>query len=336
MVHGGAVSMNFHESPFVFIFSRFTSEALLFEALLIFSLLAVYCAFFVLRKRKFGSVEGQIPAGVVKAYLSELILDAEQLRAQLFGLLSSAGVPAHEIPHRINEIQQQSTGAVFLQAAAAGSNVGLEAKIAEQAKQIETFIAEKTRVEAELVEAKNKDATAPTGEGQAEKKLQEKIGLLEGKLAEYSVIEDDLANLKRLQQENAQLKAALGNKTRAPNVVAAPPTPATPEPGVSGNIGGNPPPNTVIDPGVAAAPVASAAKKPPEAKVAEDGLDQALSSMTEPSKATDFEGLVDQVEQSLTTTEEPAPTLSTTEAAGATIEKSDADLVAEFEKMLNS
>jgi hypothetical protein len=306
--------MNFHESPLVFIFSKFTSEALLFEALAIFSLLAVYCAFFILRKRKFGSIEGQIPAGVVKAYLNELIVDAEQLRAQLFGLLSSAGVPAHEIPHRMNELQA-SSGAAFLQGATpvGGSNAALEAKIAEQAKQIETFVAEKAKIEAELIEVKNKSATTPTGDGQGEKKLQEKIGLLEGKLAEYSVIEDDLANLKRLQQENAQLKAALGNKAPTPNVVTPPPAAAAPE--------------TTIDPDPA----------PTVAVAADGGLDQALASMTESDKPADFEGLVDQVEKSLTPTEAPVtPTLSTTEAAGATIEKSDADLVAEFEKMLNS
>ena len=50
-----------------------------------------------------------------------------------------------------------------------------------------------------------------------------------------------------------------------------------------------------------------------------------------------FEGLVDQVEKSLEkpAAEAAAPvTPSTTEISGATIEKSDADLVAEFEKML--
>lgn len=330
--------MNFHESPLVFIFSRFTTEALLFEGLLIFSLLAVYCAFFVLRKRRFGSIEGQIPAGVVKAYLNELIIDAEQLRAQLFGLLSSAGIPAHEIPHRMNELQQQSTGAAFLQAGNPAGTSALEAKVAEQAKQIETFIAEKAKIEAELTEVKSKGATAPSGDAPGEKKLQEKIGLLEGKLAEYSVIEDDLANLKRLQQENAQLKAALGNKAPpSPTITAAPPAPAAPETAVSGSIGGNPPPNAIVDPGQPQAPVAAAKNVAPEPKASDAGLDQALASMTESNKPADFEGVVDQVEKSLATTEEPAPpTLSTTEAAGATIEKSDADLVAEFEKMLNS
>jgi hypothetical protein len=325
--------MSFHESPLVFIFSRFTSEALLFEALLIFTLLAFYCSFFILRKRKFGSIEGQIPAGVVKAYLNELIVDAEQLRAQLFGLLSSAGVPAHEIPHRINELQQTS-GAAFLQASAgSGATASLEAKIAEQAKQIETFVAEKARIEADLIEAKNKGATAPTGDAPGEKKLQEKIGLLEGKLAEYSVIEDDLANLKRLQQENAQLKAALGGKaaadaTAAPAPVVAPAAAPTSAPTAT------------------AAPVTATAS-PPDAAGPETGLDDALAALTAdavqatPAPAAEakpaapdaaFEGLVDQVEQSLQPTE-VSP--STTPAPTATIEKSDADLVAEFEKMLN-
>ncbi|MEK7692360.1 MAG: hypothetical protein AAB425_15200, partial [Bdellovibrionota bacterium] len=39
--------------------------------------------------------------------------------------------------------------------------------------------------------------------------LMDKIKSLEDRLAEYSVIEDDLANLKRLQQENTQLRGEL-------------------------------------------------------------------------------------------------------------------------------
>jgi hypothetical protein len=331
--------MTTHDSPWVLLFSRFTSEALLFEALIIFTLLAIYSGFFVLRKRRFGSIQTQIPAGVVKAYLNELIVDAEALRAQLFGLLSSAGVPAHEITQKMSELQSTS-GAAFFQATPqpAGSSASstpaassaaiqaMEAKITEQAKQIENYLAEKTRVEKELSEVRAQGAATPTGDTQGVNKLQEKIGLLEGKLAEYSVIEDDLANLKRLQQENAQLKTALGNKgavTEAPaepvaaaSVAAAPAAPAESK--------------TVLEP----------AATPPSAS-ADAGLDDALSALTvaakapEPAAPADFEGLVDQVEKSL----EPAAaaeTPSTSEAATATIEKSDADLVAEFEKMLNS
>ncbi len=73
-----------------------------------------------------------------------------------------------------------------------------------------------------------------------------------------------------------------------------------------------------------------------------------VASPTAPTLAEpSFEGLVDQVEESLKTTPAavtniPAvdavatpPETSTTGATEPTIEKSDADLVAEFEKMLN-
>jgi hypothetical protein len=366
--------MNSNESPWVFFFSKFSSEALLFEALVIFTLLAIYAAFFVLRKRRFGSVKTQIPAGVVKAYLNELIGDAESLRAQLFGLLYSAGVPAAELAHLRNGIGAgNTTGAgagagisagAMLQATQAGGGdpaavQALEAKLAVQAKQIETFLADKARVEKELEDAKNKGDSGGGSNQNDLNKLQEKIGLLEGKLAEYSVIEDDLANLKRLQQENTQLKAQLGGK------------PA--EGGVSGPAPVAAGPNTTSAPtAAAAAPGVSASQK----DAAESSLDDALASLTTdaaaaapaphaaasnnvvqgttpeksahselqtdssgstPLEGADFEGLVDNVEKSLEKSAEEAAAAappSTTEVPSATIEKSDADLVAEFEKML--
>jgi len=346
--------MNSNESPWVFLFSRFSSEALLFEALVIFTLLAVYAAFFVLRKRRFGSVKTQIPAGVVKAYLNELIGDAESLRAQLFGLLYSAGVPAAELAHLRGTGSGVSAGAM-LQATQTGGGdpaavQALEAKLAAQAKQIETFLAEKMRVEKELEEARTKGDSTSSQTSNELNKLQEKIGLLEGKLAEYSVIEDDLANLKRLQQENTSLKAQLGGKPAggnvvgpaaappAPNITAAPATPPPAEDALTDALAAltteavsskTPmPKNTVSDIGV---------KGPGAEKPASQELQTDSSGGDSPLETSaGFEGLVDQVEKSLEKPIEAAAAVppSTTEIAGATIEKSDADLVAEFEKML--
>src|SRR5690242_8043543 len=76
----------------VYLFSQFTTEAMLFEALGILFLCCVYAAFWILKKRRFGVVDVSIPAGPVKTYLNELVNNAEQLRLQLFGLLSSASV----------------------------------------------------------------------------------------------------------------------------------------------------------------------------------------------------------------------------------------------------
>ncbi len=299
-------------TSWIYVFSRFTPEALLFEALGIFLLCAAYAAFWVLKKRKHGVLGMHAPATAVKGYLSDLIVDAEQLRAQLWGLLGAEGSGAAFTidPSKFTAVtaapSTNASAAAGGDPAAATQMVALESKMLEQAKAMETIMGDKTRLEKELAEARAGAKPGAGGGGPSAdlSKLQEKIALLEAKLAEYSVIEDDLANLKRLQQENAQLKAQLGG---AP----APAPAATPAQAVQAN-----PPA-------------------PEATAAADAA---------------FEGLVDQVEQSLAAPEATpapaeappapaeaaaaqAPTEATSPPAGG--DKSDADLVAEFEKMLN-
>jgi hypothetical protein len=359
-------------SPWVSIFSRFTSEALLFEALIIFSLTALYTGFWLVRKRKFGVIEKQVPAGVVKYYLNELIVDAEILRAQLFGMLTGQGIPATPLAN-VNftgvsaAMPAPAASAGTSDAASSQSLVALEAKLAEQAKQIETFTSEKNRIEKELTDAKaaTKGAGATGGDPNALAKLQEKIAALEGKLAEYSVIEDDLANLKRLQQENAALKAQLAAKGGA--AVATPAPEATPVE-AQALVAEIPPADAAMAavddllkdaaPAEAIAAAPEAAATDPLASLAETintGTVAAAQTpgapeLAQPVAAAEagtldggFEGLVDQVEQSLQSTpEKTAPAVaaaaeapSTTPPVDATIEKSDADLVSEFEKMLN-
>lgn len=214
-------------SSWVYLFSKFTSEALLFEALGIFILCAGYAAFWVLKKRKLGAIQNEVPAGVIKNYLNELILDAEQIRAQLFGLLNSAGIQLQQGQGQQVTINPAMLAALQNAAAAAPAASGvndsaladklakLEASMAEKDRMIQSVLSEKAKMESELTIAKAAKSAAPAGgDDGATAALQEKIDQLEGKLAEYSVIEDDLANLKRLQQENAQLKAALGRRYR--------------------------------------------------------------------------------------------------------------------------
>jgi hypothetical protein len=387
-------------SPWVSIFSRFTSEALLFEALIIFSLAALYTGFWLVRKRKFGVIEKQVPAGVVKYYLNELIVDAEELRAQLFGMLTGHGVPATPLAN-VNfsgvSAGVSSTGmttgtshdASSAAVHAGGSLSTLEAKLAEQAKQIESFTSEKARIERELLEAKaatqSGAAPANNGDAAAMAKLHEKIAILEGKLAEYSVIEDDLANLKRLQQENAALKAQLAAKGGALPASTATATPSATATATASAAAAAATSTTAAAAAAEAADNAlaqAAAATENDSMAAVDNLladiapveaaststtpnvDEALAAAAVEAAQTPgapdlasplaeaeagtleggFEGLVDQVEQSLQPTETPetaaaakaaAREASTKAAPAATIEKSDADLVSEFEKMLN-
>ncbi len=309
-------------TPWVYFFSKFTPEALVLEALLICALFCAYAAYWVLKKRKQGAAGAEIPGTVVKTYLNELITDAEQLRMQLFGLLSASGIA---IPHGIapqpiaSASSQAAPQPVAAPAPRASTTVvqdpellaklaALESRMSEQTRAMETIVSEKIKLEKELATAKT--ATAPVSGGvdpTVVVQLQDKIKLLEAKLAEYSVIEDDLANLKRLQQENTQLKAAIGGKGVETPTAAAPAAATTPAPAPT--------------PSPAPAPAASA-----------------------PSADAAFEGLVDTLEETLQPAADPlaepaapaeAPSAEPAAAAPAASEKSDADLVAEFEKMLN-
>ena len=346
------------------VFSRFTSEALLFQSLGIFILTAFYAAYWILKKRRVGAVnEETVSPELVKEYLGQLIGDAQDLRGQLFGMVnaSASGV----------ESGHSSTSAGFISGITdpqmAAKFKELEVKMQAQAAAMNAVVTEKSRIESELLQAKS-GAPAATAPANDQSELLEKIKQLEAKLAEYSIIEDDLANLKRLQQENAQLKAQVGGAptpaaaiastqpaapieaspialaaeaaasgaasiTEAPKAATSAPSEASPLAAVpaDASVSGSADPAAIIAAQQAGAQ-ATAAKKAPQEKSS--------------SKQDQFEGLVDQVEKSL----EPvvatadaalnsAPSPATTPTGEATppagLDKSDADLVEEFERMLN-
>lgn len=348
-------------ASWVHVFSKFTYEALLFEALFICLLCAGYAAFWVLRKRRYGVLGKEHPNYAVKSYLSQLILDAEEMRIQLFGILAGTGVD----PHLMAQLRSGQPGFAGMMSAASGASLAIsnaalaadpalaaklsaiEAKMSEQARAMETIVTEKTRIEKELTELRSGKGRAPAVTNVPDPALLEKLKALEAKLAEYSVIEDDLANLKRLQQENAALKAQLGGK--APATAAAAPAVAA---------------VAVATTPVAPAPVAEAVETPATAAVEETAAAAEAVAATDASLAevaaapaalestppepiaaptadAGFEGLVDHVEQTLVEPAAGAAAVDPVAAAPATgtpalAEKTDADLVAEFEKMLNS
>jgi uncharacterized coiled-coil protein SlyX len=303
-------------TSWVYIFSKFTPEALLFEALLIFLLCCGYTAFWVLRKRRYGAIRSAIPSGPVKSYLNELIYNAEQLRLQLFGLLASSDTSASKLYRMVD----MTSGPNASDSELSKKLASLESKNAEQLKTIENLTSEKTRLEHELANAKvpkesSTKAAAPTTANTEDAntivKLNQKIEDLESKLAEYNVIEDDLANLKRLQQENASLKAALAEQGSTPK-------PATPA-ATSDRFEG------------LAATVEDSLQSPPETS-------SVPSSETKTGPTQTVQG---QPDQTSPTTQAAAPTSGGSAEASnppaptkSENEKSEADLVSEFERML--
>jgi hypothetical protein len=221
----------------IHLLSQFTPEALLLEAALFFLLLAGYAAFWILSKRRLGVIQTAVPSGVIKIYLNELIEDAERLRAQLFGILRAAGVKLSDEEMKaamstgLLRTAGVSSGTLNIPLAGqpnpalTGDIAAIEQQMTQQALALETLGQEKARIEQELALLKSSGggSSAPAGEGDPAliDTLTKRIKELEDRLAEYSVIEDDLANLKRLQQENARLKAALAEKDKkAPTATA--------------------------------------------------------------------------------------------------------------------
>lgn len=326
----------------VYLFSKFTPEALLFEALLILILVTGYAAFWVLRKRRYGSVKNALPSGPVQAYLNELILSAEQLRAQLFGLLGNQNPdllkhPGFGIGTGMGAGAGPSLQSLLTPPAAGAVSAGitdpevqkkvqaLEARMVEQTRALETLVSDKSRLETELVTAKsaaaNVSSSMPSFGGgdssAADAALQKRVAELEARLAEYNVIEDDLANLKRLQQENTLLKSQLNQAGITPASVTPGASPAAPAPAAAATPAeadaaptAEPPVEAPSTPEIAAV---DAPSDPPSGATAADPAAPPTPAESAPAAAAAAD----------------SPAVSPEEA-----NKTDADLVAEFEKML--
>jgi hypothetical protein len=238
----------------VYLFSKFTHEALLFEALALFLGLFGYAIFYLIRKRKYGVAGKEVPSNIMKVYLAQLVGDAEEIRTQLFGLLGKGEASARLMANLQFQADMPAVPSAGAGATLAGAPVTtgqlmqdpklaekmkeLEKKLTEQAQALDSVLNEKMKLEEELANAKtgsDGDAAAPADKGGADRAapLQERVKQLEAQLAEYAIIEDDLANLKRLQKENKSLKQQIADSGGTPAPAKAEPElkvekPATP------------------------------------------------------------------------------------------------------------
>jgi hypothetical protein len=305
----------------IYVFSRFTPEALVFQSILILALLALYAAYWLLKRRRVGADVPEVPAHLVRGYLLTLIHEAEDIRSQLFGLLTHEDHDARRTsrnspsllkgagPSLLTPEFPTPPGAGAVHAPPSGVQNDpelaqklrdLERKLQDQHQAYEGVISERERLLKELQELRAQKSTPSASNGSGDAGLKDRLAELEARLAEYAIIEDDLANLKRLQQENLQLKAQLGTAP-ASSAVSTP------------------------------APVAAQ----PAAEVQTPVLAVAETKNSEEKPEQKFESLVQEVEQSLPKDSPTLPPLETTKDKSQN-DKSDADLIAEFEKMLNS
>ena len=201
-------------------------------------------------RKKFHQLSHEIPASVVKNYLDSIIQNSNSLKSSLFrggGLDIGNGIPSvfpvGDLPPSMNIGLGSGEDASLKNAEIAS----LSQKLSDRQKQIadlersiqdlsagkglgaETDLLRKDLavaqqkirdLEAQLAEAMQRSGGDPNLKKELELVTSERNEIKE-RLREYAIIEEDLANLKRLQQENDQLKAELqALKKGAP---AAPP-----------------------------------------------------------------------------------------------------------------
>ena len=342
------------------ILTQFNDETLIASSSTFLVVTMLLAAYWLYNRKRFQQLGHSIPATVVKNYLDSIIQNSSSLKSALFrggGLdvdlnsipsvlpLSgmkggdSVGVASAEeinqknaqissLTSRLNEKTSQ-VGQLETQLADLNGKLK-EAKSksgAGEDPQVPGLKAKIKELEAEIAKLK---AGAGAGAGNSAQlaAITKERDELKNRLAEYEIIEDDLANLKRLQQENEQLKkslAGLGGSVpaAAPAAKAAPAPKAEPEP----------------EPVVEAEPEAVAAAEPepePEVVVPKDepSEDPAEAMASEVSVSSKSAG-ADLNDASSSASGGDAgvgaiPSLDANEA------KSAEDLLSEFEKMLGS
>lgn len=194
-------------------------------------------------RRKYHNLKHAIPANVVKSYLDSIIQNSTALKSSLFrgGGLEVNGVPSvmplsglmggdnmglNGAPSTalLEDINQKKALIASLESqlsSAQNSNKELEIKLASLQANLtfaENKIKELEALIAQLRTSGGGDAGLKSELSMVTKERDE----IRDRLKEFEIISDDLANLKRLQQENEQLKkslAAQGGSLPTPKAV---------------------------------------------------------------------------------------------------------------------
>jgi myosin heavy subunit len=242
------------------ILTKFTDETItVFSLLLLVTMVGIIIYWFYNRK-KFHQLSHEIPASVVKNYLDSIIQNSNSLKSSLFrggGLDIGNGIPSvvpvGDLPSSSSiqfgggseEISQKNAEVAALhqklsdrqrqiqdlektiQDLSAGKGLGAESEILK--KDLSQSQQKVRDLEAQLAEAMTRTGGDPNMQKELASITSERDEIRE-RLKEYAIIEEDLANLKRLQQENDQLKAELAALKKGAPAPAPAPEPVAPPP----------------------------------------------------------------------------------------------------------
>jgi hypothetical protein len=210
------------------ILTKFTDETITVFSMMLLITMAAIIAYWFYNRKKFHQLTHEIPASVVKNYLDSIIQNSTSLKSSLFrggGLDMGNGIPSvvpvGDLPTSTN-IGIGSTSEEVNQKNAEIASLTL--KLNDRTKQIsdlekrmqELGAGKGGSAEADILRKELAVLQAQLADAKGDPNLQRDITIvtserndLRERLKEYEIIEEDLANLKRLQQENDQLKAEL-------------------------------------------------------------------------------------------------------------------------------
>ena len=254
------------------ILTKFTDETITVFSTLLLMTMAIIVAYWFYNRKKFHQLSHEIPASVVKNYLDSIIQNSTALKSSLFrggGLDIGNGIPSvvpiHDLPPGNVSVGSSSEEVSQKNAEIQSLSIKLNDKsrqVTDLEKKVQDLISssgngsaesEMLKQEVQSLQVKLQEAQAA---GAGNEELVAELETLRERLKEYEIIEEDLANLKRLQQENDQLKAELAALKKGGAAPAAP-APAAPAP--------TPEPQKAATP--AAAPKSVEVKDGPEVKV---------------------------------------------------------------------
>ena len=241
------------------VLTDFGQEAMIIIIGLLILVLGIIIIYWLYNRKKFHELSHQIPASVVKNYLDSIIQNSTALKSSLFrggGLELGQGIPSvlpvenlkrttvttgiseEELNQKnaeINRLKQQLSekNGIIQDLETQLRSAGDPNASAKEIKKLQEEIVE---LKKQLVEADKKaqEAKELGAKNASSDEMQSKLNVitaerdeLKERLMEYEIIEEDLANLKRLQQENEQLRKSLealkgtGASAAAPALVEA-------------------------------------------------------------------------------------------------------------------
>ncbi len=339
--------------------TTFTDETIIISLMVLIVIFSILMVYWLYNRRKYRELTHQIPASVVKSYLDSIIQNSTSLKSSLFrggGLEVGEGIPS-VVPSRdfpssgvqmggasSEEISQKNAEIASLNARLSDKEkivLELEKKLQNMRAQLEASGDDATlelqkqldAANARIAELEALLAQQPSGGGDPEVQAkldevtQERDELKE-RLAEYEIIEDDIANLKKYKQENEQLKKSLAAYEGGGAPVAEEPVqdiePAAVEPEPVEDIEPAPAPEPEED-DLEAQMAAAIEEAPAEEPAAEeDDLEAQMAAAIQETPAEEPE----EAPAAPPADEAPLP------EEGDAEQKSAEELLSEFEKML--